>query len=150
MLQPNPLTTTPWPITPDAPDLHAIVVEQADTIASQEALLHAYQGVLNTAQAAPNAIGTGSAAGTTTLTVSGASGVILVGSIITGPGVPAAPPATTVVAGPQGGGNGSYTTSQALTLNSAALVFTPGGGPMPWPIRPMPTRSMPSCRRRPR
>jgi hypothetical protein len=133
MLAPNPTASPVWPITGDVPDLLDIVQAQMETIEDQEALLHAYQGVLNAAQAPPPATGTGTSTGTTTLTVSAATGVILIGATITGTGVPTTPP-TTITGGPQGGGNGSYTTSVATTLSAVPLTFTPGGGASPWPI----------------
>ncbi|HMA74393.1 MAG TPA: hypothetical protein VKP67_23320 [Xanthobacteraceae bacterium] len=68
------------------------------------------------------ATGTGTSTGTTSLTVSSVTGAIVIGSTITGAGVPAG---TTVTAGPAGGGAGTYTTSVATTLTAIALTFTP-------------------------
>jgi hypothetical protein len=125
MLQPSTTATTtaPWPIPGDAPDLLATVEAQAKVVADQEALLHAYQGVLNTAQTAPTtAVGTATG---TSLALSSVVGVILLGSTVTGTNIPAG---TTIVGGPLGGGAGTYTTNQATTANNNALTFTPGGG----------------------
>lgn len=69
------------------------------------------------------ATGTGTSTGTKSLAVTGVVGKIIIGSTITGTGVPAG---TTVVAGPIGGGAGTYTTSAATTLAGIALTFTPG------------------------
>lgn len=138
MLQPAPtVTTTPWPIDGDAPPLLDIITAQALTIARQEALVDDYQQVLSAAQLPPNATATGTAAGST-LTLTAATGVILIGSVVTGAGIPAAPPDTVILSQQQPvngplGGNGTYTTSQATTAAAAALTFAPGGGPSPWP-----------------
>lgn len=133
MLAPGFTTTTSWPIAGDVPDLNVIVDDQAATIAAQEALLHAYQGVLSAAQAPPHATATGTATGTTSLTLTAVTGQVVMGAVITGAGVPTIP-AATITGGPQGGGNGTYTTNVALTLTNAALIFTPGGGPGSWPV----------------
>src|SRR6516225_3851087 len=68
------------------------------------------------------ATGTGTSTGTTSLTVSAVTGVIHIPSTVTGTGVPAN---TTVTAGPQAGGAGTYTTNQNTTLSAVALTFTP-------------------------
>ena len=92
MLQPNPTTTAPvWPITGDEPDLLNIVQAQALTIARQEALIDAYQSVLADAQLPPDAHGTGTATGTS-LAMTAVTGVTLIGAVVTGTGIPAAPP----------------------------------------------------------
>lgn len=138
MLQPNPLVTGPvWPIAGDAPDLSAIVQEQADTITANEALLHAYQGVLSAAQAPLPTGATGTATGTALALTAIVNGPVLIGSTIIGTGVPVAPsPPTTIIGQTSGsaGQAGTYTTSQATTCTSAALLIVPGGGPSPWPI----------------
>jgi hypothetical protein len=123
-----------WPITGDVADLLAIVRAQMATVADQEALLHAYQSDLNTAQAAPVTAATGTASGTA-LTLSAVVGKVLIGDVITGTGIPTAPPATTVLGQTSGvlGGAGVYTTSQATTSTGAALSFTPGGAALTWP-----------------
>lgn len=135
MLAPNPLVTAPaWPAAADAAELLTIVQRQALTIAAQEALIDDYQSVLAGAQLPPPATATGTGTGTN-LVVTGSAGVILVGSVVTGTGIPAAPP-NTVITGQQSGtpgGDGTYTTSVATTAASAALTFTPGGGASPWP-----------------
>lgn len=135
MLQITPFTSTPagvWPIPGDAPDLRTIVQDQARTIADKEVLLHAYQAVLNAAQANAPATGTGNATGTSTLTMTAVTGTILLGATVAGTGVPAG---TTITAQQSGtvGGAGVYTTSAILTLTNVALTFSPGGGAMPWP-----------------
>jgi hypothetical protein len=56
---------------------------------------------------------TGSGSGTN-LTVTGISGCLVLGDVITGTGVPAN---TTIVSGPSNGGNGTYVTSQATTAS---------------------------------
>jgi|SRR5215467_7255937 len=135
MLQITPQTSTPsgvWPIPGDAPDLKLIVQDQARTIADKEVLLHAYQSVLNAAQTAPPATATGSAPSSTTLTLTGVVGAILIGAVISGGGVPAGVTITAQQSG-TAGSNGVYTTSQALNLTNIPLTFTPGGGASPWP-----------------
>jgi hypothetical protein len=135
MLVANPLTTGPvWPIAGDVSDLNVIVDDQAATIAAQEALLHAYQGVLSAAQAPSPTGATGTATGTALSLTAIVNGPVLIGSTVTGPGIPASP-ATTLIAQTSGsaGQAGTYTTSQATTCSSASLVITPGGGPGHWP-----------------
>lgn len=126
MLAPTQQLTAPvWPITADADDLLAVVHTQARTIANQEALIHAYQGVLSAAQAAAApATGTGNSTGTTTLTVTAPTGVIGVNNIVAGTGVA---PGTTILGQTSGptGGAGNYTTSQPSSCTNAALTFTP-------------------------
>jgi len=131
---PTPLDL--WPIPGDAPDLKTIVQDQATTMTAQAALIDAYQGWLNTEQTPPAATATGTSTGTTSITLASvAAGPILNGAVVTGTGIPASPPATTVVSQQSGtwGGAGVYTLSVATTLSAVALTFTPGGGPMPWP-----------------
>jgi hypothetical protein len=119
-----------------------IVHDQAATVAAQEVLLHAYQTDLNTAQAPPPATATGTSTGTTALTLASVTGVVLIGSTVTGTGVPAALTITAQQSGTLGGA-GVYTTSAVTTLTSAALTITPGGGPSPWPTpRDAPTLSL--------
>jgi hypothetical protein len=133
MLAPVPRAT--WPIVADAAPLLAIVTDQAKTIAVSEQLLHDYQVTLNNVQAPVPATGIGTASGTpeTTLTVTGVTGVILMGAAVTGVGIPTG---TTVIAQQSGttGGNGVYTTNQPTTASSSALTFTAASGPSSWPI----------------
>jgi hypothetical protein len=131
MLQPAPLAQ--WPITGDAPDLLAIVQAQMATVADQEALLHAYQQNLNTAQAPAATTATGTSTGTTALTLASVVGAVLLGATIGGAGVPAA---TTITAQQSGtaGGAGVYTTSAVTTLAGVALTLTPSGAASTWPI----------------
>jgi hypothetical protein len=120
----TPLAT--WPIPGDAASLLGIVEDQATTITAQEALLHAYQLDLNTAQAQAGtltATGIGTASGAT-LTMTSVTGTIVVGAEISGAGVPAG----TVVLNQQSGttgGAGVYTTDQPTTASAAPLAFTP-------------------------
>jgi hypothetical protein len=132
MLNVSPLATPVWPIPGDVPPLKTIVSDQAATIAAQEVLLHAYQGDLNTAQATPPTTATGTSTGTTSLTLAGVTGAVLLGATITGTGVPAS---TTIVAQQSGtsGGAGVYTTSQATTLTNVALTIIPGSSVSSWP-----------------
>jgi hypothetical protein len=130
--------TAVWPIAGDVPDLQAIVWDQAKTMADKEALLHACQAALNAAQVTPSVAttATGTATGTS-LTLSAVTGTVQVGAVITGTGVPAAPPNTTILNQQSGvtGGAGTYTTSQATTCSAAALVltYTPPGINPAWP-----------------
>lgn len=64
--------------------------------------------------------GTGTGAGTS-LTITGISGNFHVGDSITGTGVPAS---TTLTAGPAGGGNGVYTTSNPTTSSGNTITAT--------------------------
>lgn len=134
MLAPKPTVTGApvWPITGDVDDLLAIVRAQLDTVADQEELIHAYQLVLDAAQAAPLATATGTATDTS-LAITGSANGILVGAVVSGTGVPAG---TTIVSQQSGllGGDGTYTTSVATTASTSALTFAPGGGVSPWPV----------------
>lgn len=140
MLAPTTLTTTPtWPIAGDVPDLNAIVDDQAETIAAQEALLHAYQGVLNTAQnpvpgTAATATGTAAASPNgNQLTVSGTiTGTIVIGATVADAGATTTIPAGTTIQGQisgTAGGAGVYLTNQATTAAATALKFTPPAPP---------------------
>lgn len=137
MLAPNPTVAVSWPIAGDVPDLLAIVTEQADTIAAQEALLHAYQNTLNAAQnPAPGAPATANGAivtATTSLPVTGTIGTIVVGATVTG--TPNTTPPT--VLGQISGTphqDGTYLLSAPVTLAAvAALTFTPPPPPSSWP-----------------
>jgi TorA maturation chaperone TorD len=132
-------TTAVWPITPDAPDLLAIVQAQARTIEDQEALIDDYQEVLSDAQAAPPTGATATATGTALALTAIVNGPVLIGSIVTGPGVPAANPPTvpnTIIIGQTSGTAGqagTYTTNQATTCANAAVLILPGGSASPWP-----------------
>lgn len=128
-----------WPITPDAPDIRAIVEAQAETIETQETLLHAYQTNLNAAQGGTPgtpATGAGTTAGSsTTLTVASASGIIQTGAVISGSGVPTVNPPTVLgqISGTTGS-NGTYLLSAAVNLATATtLTFTPPPTPSTWP-----------------
>jgi hypothetical protein len=139
VVSPAPQATSNWPDANDAPDLLAIVEDQAETIAAQAVMIDRYQSVLNTAQiqTPPTvAIGTGTASGTpaTTLAVSGVTNPIVTGAVITGAGVPASPP-TTILSQQTGttGGAGNYTTNQATTASAAVLTFTPPPPAPTWP-----------------
>lgn len=136
MLQPNPLTLPVWPNAGENDELLRIVQAQAVTINEQFSALFDYQTALDTAQAAPPTMATGTATGTALALTGIANGPVLIGSTITGPGIPVAPaPATTILAQTSGsaGAAGTYTTSQATTCTSALLTILPGGGASPWP-----------------
>lgn len=142
MLAPNPTVVVSWPIAGDAPDLLAIVQNQAEVIQDQEALLHAYQLNLNAAQQLPSgtpATATGSTTGTSSsVALTGTSATIVTGSVITGTGVPTVPAAPTVLGQISGttGRDGTYLASVALVLPTAtALTFTPPPPPefSAWP-----------------
>ena len=129
-----------WPIPGDVSDIQTIIQEQADTIAEQEVLLHAYQTNLNAVQnpsGGAAATGTGSASGTpaNNLAVTNVGGTIQQGAIVTGAGVPAAPPSTTILGQVSGttGGAGTYLTSQATSALASALTFTPPPAASTWP-----------------
>jgi hypothetical protein len=138
MLDITTLAST-WPIAGDVFPLTQICQDQARTIRDQEALIHAYQLDLLANQFPVASSGAGTSSGTVALTVAAVTGLIGIGSIVTGPGVPL----NTTIVGQQSlasgttapGGAGVYTTNQATTLNNIALTFTPGGGPMPWPTQ---------------
>lgn len=129
-------STAVWPISGDVPDLQQIVWDQMRTIAANAALIAAYQQVLGSAQAIPNATGTGTITGTPTniITMSGVVGTILLGSTITGlPGIPAGSYLIHQNSG-TAGGNGQYVMSNQSTADgSSLLTISPGGGNPPWP-----------------
>jgi hypothetical protein len=83
-----------------------------------------------TLAAPPAATATGTSTGTTALTLSAVTGHIWVPSAVSGAGVPAG---TIIVAGPQAGGAGVYTTNQNTTLTAAALTFTPSSTAVVFP-----------------
>jgi hypothetical protein len=137
---PSPLATSVWPIPGDAPDLETIIKDQAQTMADQAALIGAYQADLTNAQhpapgAAATATGTASGTPANNLAVSILTGTIVQGATVTGAGIPAAPPATTILGQINGtvGGVGTYLTSQATTCSSSALTFTPPPPASGWP-----------------
>jgi len=133
MLQVTPQAgTIVWPTSGNASDLQDVVWAQAKTMAEQNDLIASYQTVLENAQAIPPATGTGNSSGTTTLTLTGVTGVVTLGAAITGTGVPAGLTIVQQTAGTTGG-NGTYLTSANSTLGNVALTFTPGGGTSPWP-----------------
>lgn len=127
MLAPNPTVIVSWPIAGDQPDLLAIVQNQAEVMQDQEALLHAYQANLTAAQnvAAP-APATGNGAvvtASTSVTVSGVTGVIVNGATVGGTGLATAPTVLGQISGTVGG-NGVYLLSAAVTFAAvAALTF---------------------------
>lgn len=126
-----------WPIPGDAPDLRVIVEDQAATIEAQEALLHAYQGVLNTAQnplPGTAATATGTATGNQ-LSLGNVVGTVVNGAVVTdGVTVPTTPP-TTILGQISGttGGNGIYLTSAATTASNTPLTITPPPPASSWP-----------------
>jgi len=132
MLAPMAAATSVWPRTADASDLQQVVWEQAKTMAEQNDLIVSYQTILENAQAIPPATGVGNSTGTTSLTLTGVTGIVKVGAVVTGTGVPAG---LTIMSQTSGstGGNGVYVTNAVSTLGNIALTFTPGGGNSPWP-----------------
>jgi hypothetical protein len=78
------------------------------------------------------ATGTGTATGAS-LAVTAVTSAIILGSTVTGTGVPAGTTILSQQSGPVGG-NGSYTTSVATTASAAALTFTPPAVNWKWPI----------------
>lgn len=146
MLAPQTTAATSWPIPGDAPDLLSIVNAQAATITDQEVLLHAYQGVLNAAQApiaGTAATATGTAAASPNgnqLTVTTVTGIIKIGATVTDTGTTTTVPANTVIQGQISGttgGAGVYLTSNATTASATPLTFTPP--PTPETTWPAPT-----------
>jgi hypothetical protein len=125
VVSPAPTATgAPWPDTNDATDLLAIVEAQASTIADQALLIDRYQNALNDAQK-NIASATGTATGSTSLTLSNVVGTVVIGATITNGG--SVPTGTTIVSQNSGltGGNGVYVTSAALTLSNVPLTLTP-------------------------
>lgn len=138
MLAPNPLVSTTWPIAGDQPDLLAIVTDQAEVITANEALLHAYQTALNTAQAVTGVPATANGAvttgATTSITVSGTIGTIVTGATVTGTGLATPPTVLGQISG-TAGSDGVYLLSAAVTFAIVTgLVFTPPVAPTAWPI----------------
>lgn len=141
MLAPTPATTTSWPIAGDAPDLLQIVTDQAETIASNEALLRAYQTNLNTAQNPPagtpaTANGVITTGATTSIAVSGTIGTIVIGATITGTTNATAPTVLGQISGTTGS-DGTYLISAPVTFAVVTgLTFTPPPAPFPgtWPV----------------
>lgn len=127
-----------WPIVPDAPDLRAIVEDQADTIQAQEALLHAYQTNLNSAQNPPSptaVTGQGTTTGlSSTVAITAATGAIPNGSTVAGTGVPTNPVPTVLGFISGASPNGNYLLSAAVNLATATtLTFTPPPPASTWP-----------------
>lgn len=141
MLAPNPLTAATWPVAGDVPSLLQIVTDQAETVASNEALLHAYQGNLNLAQnpvagtpaTANGAVTTGA---TTTIAVSGTIGTIVVGASVGGTSLTTPPIVLGQVSGTTGS-DGTYLLNVAVTFAVVTgLTFTPPPAAFPgtWPV----------------
>lgn len=140
MLAPNPQATTSWPIAGDIPSLLQIVTDQAETVASNEVLLHAYQTNLNTAQnpaggtpaTANGAVTTGS---TTSISVSGTIGTIVTGATVAGTTNTIAPTILGQISGTPGS-DGTYLLSAPVTFAVVTgLVFTPPVVfPGTWPV----------------
>lgn len=140
MLAPTTLTTTSWPIAGDASDLLQIVTDQAETVASNEALLHAYQVNLNAAQnpvaGTPATANAAAVSASTSVTVSGVIGTIVNGATVSGTGLTTAPTVLGQVSGTTGG-SGVYLLSAAVTFAAVtALTFTPPPAAFPgtWPV----------------
>lgn len=138
---PAPAAATTWPIPGDVPDLNQIVDDQAAAIASQAALIDAYQGNLAAAQnpvQGPAATATATATGTQ-LAVSATpaiTGTIVVGATITDPAGVTVPAGTTILGQISGtpGKDGVYLTSGPTTAASTVLTFTPPPTPQNWPV----------------
>ena|SRR5215475_24325 len=123
-----------WPTSGEVDELTRIAQAQAKTINEQFGFAHDLQDALDAAQAPPPATGTGTATTSTILTMTGVTGIIAVGAVVGGAGVPAG---ITIISQASGtpGGAGTYNTSAPLTLANVPLTFTPGGGTMPWPTQ---------------
>lgn len=141
MLAPSPTATATWPIAGDAPDLLQIVTDQAEVIASNEALLHAYQVNLNTAQnpvsgTAATANGAVTTGATTSIAVSGTIGTIVTGASVTGTTNATAPIVLGQISGTTGS-DGTYLLNAAVTFAIVTgLTFTPPPAAFPglWPV----------------
>lgn len=141
MLAPNPVAGVTWPVAGDVPDLLNIVTDQAQTVAANEALLHAYQTNLNTAQnplPGPAATANGSpVTASTSIVVTGTTGTIVQGATVTGTPNPAPPIVLGQVSGTPPGTDGTYLLSAPVTFAGVtALTFTPPAAPFPgtWPV----------------
>lgn len=141
MLAPSPFSTTTWPAAGDVPSLLQIVTDQAEVVASNEALLHAYQVNLNAAQnpvagtpaTANGAITTGA---TTSIAVSGTIGTIVAGASVGGTTNATAPTVLGQISGTTGS-DGTYLLSAPVTFAVVTgLTFTPPSGAFPgtWPV----------------
>ena len=139
MLQPMPTVTPVWPVAEDVPDLETIIADQAKTISAQAVLIDEYQTILNNAQMpipGPAATAAGTATGTTSLTVSGVSGVIATGASVKDAGMTTVVPTGTTILGQISGttgGAGVYLTSNPITATSVAMTFTPPPPASTWP-----------------
>lgn len=139
MLTVNPTSVPIWPITGDVASLQAIIDDNVEVIAANEALLHAYQANLNAATTNPPgtaASGNGTTSGTSTSLVVAApvTGTIVNGAAVTG--VSGVPTGVTILGQISGnvGKDGTYLMNTALTLSTAtALTFTPPATEGTWP-----------------
>lgn len=137
----SPAPLDMWPIVPDAPDIRAIVEDQAATIQAQDNLISAYQANLKAAQTGSvgtPAIGPATTSGSSTSLVvsSVSSGTIATGATISGTGVPTVNPPTILgqISGTPGAA-GTYLMSATLNIATATtLTFTPAPAPSTWPI----------------
>src|SRR5215467_1769006 len=76
---------------------------------------------------ATGVVGTGGTSNSTSLPVTGVSGKIVIGSTVTGTGVPANTTIVAQLSGTTQGGAGTYKTSNPTTLAALVnLTFTPG------------------------
>lgn len=147
MLAPNPTATVTWPVDGDVPDLLAIVLDQATTIAAQNALIQSYQDILSLAQApTPGTPASGNGAivtASSSLPVTGTVGTIAVGAVVTGTTNPIAPTVVGQISG-VAGGDGTYLLNAPVTLAAVTLLtFTPPGAPSAWPLpRDAPTLNL--------
>ena len=124
-----PIPLAVWPIPGDAPSIETIIADQSKTIAAQEALLHAYQLDLDADQNPPavqTATGTGTATGTS-LAITVATGTIRTGAVISGPGIPAAPPKASTTKWARSGltkSSWKLRTTTSASLNSVTMKST--------------------------
>lgn len=133
---PMPAATPVWPIPGDVPDIEDVIDDQATTIKAQAALIDAYQAVLSSAQSAPtgtpaNSTGTAGTVGSPSnqITVTGTTGTIVTGAIITSPvfGIAGGGPPFQVLGQISGtpGGDGVYLVNYSVVFTSIPLTFTP-------------------------
>lgn len=136
MLQPSPTLAATWPVAGDAPDLKAIIADQAATIAANNALLDAYQAALDAAvnpPPGPPTTATGTATGST-LALSNVSGPpIQNGATVTaGALVPDGTVILGQISGTPGAG-GNYLTNNPTTVSNTAVTIQNPPPASTWP-----------------
>lgn len=137
MLQPTAANVT-WPIVADAPELRAIVEDQAATMAANAVLIDSYQAALEAAQnpppSVPNTTATGTSTGTSLALTNVTGPPIQNGSTVTdGALVPAGTVVLGQISGPAGGA-GTYLTNNPTTATNTPLTFTPPPPQNVWPV----------------